>query len=61
MKNQALARWVQRNARAVLAALARSDDEGHRALAAEMAPLIGATVDRLEAFQRIPPTSFGRR
>ena len=54
-----LGRFMRRNARAVLAALARSDDPAHRALAEDLAPKIGASLDRLDPLPPVPPGHFG--
>lgn len=55
-----LGRWMRRQgtARMVLAALARSDDPAHRALAEDLAPRIGATLDRLEPLPPVRAAPF---
>ena len=47
-QRQTLGRWLVRNARSVLRALATSDDEEHQALARDLAPRIGADLSRLD-------------
>lgn len=61
MTKNTLGKWLRRNAREILAALAKSNDPVHRALAEQLAPAIGASLDRLDRLPPIPPASrFGR-
>jgi len=46
--------WLKRNARPVLRALASSDRAEHEPLAAELAEMIGANLDRLDDLPKPP-------
>ncbi|MDX2088978.1 MAG: hypothetical protein SFX73_14070 [Kofleriaceae bacterium] len=59
--SSSLGRWMVRNARAICAALHRSSDEAHQALARELAPRIGADLDRIDPLPPIPARNFNRR
>ena len=62
MTKNTLGKFLKRHVREILAALAKSDDPVHRGLAQELAPAIGADLDRLHRLPPIPPRpSFGRR
>lgn len=59
--SRSLARFLLDHKRQIFVALAKSDDEDHREIAAQLAPKIGATLDRLQPHPPLPPNPrFGR-